>query len=186
MTDNESKFLSGVRTLAIPRLEDLPYYSSPPIQFVYESTAQLLQGAYVWNDAPTALTPNRPINSNYLYYFRSLSMSADISELDYTANIITTPQFFTFLQSDALAVMFREPILMVKFFDQFDYRYTWSTQSGQDQLFGAFRGSLIQGANLIGKNTITLTAVISAQEIVDEEYIQLFKKSYPGSSKGTP
>lgn len=163
----------------IARLEDLPYWSSPPIQFVYESTATLALGQYVWADVPAVFTPDRPIRDNVLYYFRNLSLIADTAEFDYSSNIVTTPLFYTFRESDDQAVLFREPIQMNKFYDQFVYRFTWITHRADDILYGAFRGVLIQGPGLIGKNSVTLKAIISAQEVVDEQYIDLFKSHYP-------
>jgi len=176
---NVNRLVSGIRTLAIPRIEDLPYWTSPPIQFVYESTAALAAGVYTWNDAPLPLTPLRPIRENILYYFRTISLAADISEEDFTGAIVVNPQFLTFLQSTAQAPLFREPVQMNKFYVNFDYRLVWMTQSGQDQLFAAFRGTLLQTPALIGKNAITLKAIISAQEIADEQYIKAFKIAYP-------
>lgn len=178
--DVTNLFLNGVKTLNVPRLEDLPYWTSPPVQFVYESTAPLALGAYTWNDAPSALTPNRPIVDNALYFFRSISLAADTSELDFTANIVTTPQFFTFLRGDAEAPLFREPILMCKFFDQFNYRFVWARGKGSDTLLAAFRGIVVQGPAFVGKLSITLKAIISAQEIVDEHFVKLFTtQPYP-------
>lgn len=173
------RFLSGVRTLAIPRIEDLPYISSPPIQFVYESTANLSIGSYIWDDAPSVLTPNRPILTNAVYYFRTVTLSADIEGQDFTAAIVTTPEFFMFRRADARAVLFREPVQMNMFFDQLDYRLTWVSQQEDDQLFGAFRGTLVQTAALIGKITITLKAVITAQEIGDAHFVEAFRANYP-------
>lgn len=173
------RFLGGVRTLAIPRLEDLPYMHSPPIQFVYESTASLALGTYIWDDSPSTLAPNRPVLTNAVYYFRNISLSADITELDYTAAITTTPQFYMFRQADAKAALFREPLQMNMFFNQFDYRLCWISQQEEDQLFAAFRGTLVQTANLVGKESITLKAVITAQEIGDSNYVDAFRKHYP-------
>lgn len=166
---------------AIARLEDLPYWSSPPIQFVYESQANLALGNYVWADTPGVFTPNRPIRENVLYFFRNISLSADIAEVDFTSNIVTTPQFYTFRESDTQAVLFREPIQMVKFFEDFAYRFAWETHRVDDILYGAFTGSLVQGPGLIGKASITLKAIISAQEIVDDNFINLFKAHYPST-----
>lgn len=163
----------------VPRIEDLPYWDSPPIQFVYESETALALGSYTWADAASALTPDRPLIDNALYYFRHISLAADVSELDFTANIVTTPLFYTFRQSDAKTVLFREPIQMNKFYNDFDYRFAWKSQKGSDQLFAAFRGVLVQGAAFIGKASITLKAVISAQEIVGEHFIDKFTKGYP-------
>lgn len=169
--------------LIVPRLEDLPYWSSPPIQFVYESTAALAAGSYYWNDAPSALTPARPLIDNAVYYFRSISLAADITELDFEANMTTTPNFYTFLTADAMAVLFREPILMNMYYQQFDYRLVWARARGANTLLAAFTGTLLQGVNLIGKNSITLKAVISAQEIVDDDFNEMFRQhSYPHKS----
>jgi hypothetical protein len=117
-----------------------------------------------------------------VYYFRSITLTADTEELDYTANIVTTPGFNIYRASDASAPLFREAVLMTNFFQQFDYRCCWLSRRGNDQLLGTFRGVLIQGAGLLGKAAITLKAVISAQEIVDKEFISLFiNYSYPKS-----
>ena len=83
-----------------------------------------------------------------------------------------------YLKSRAKAILFREPIYMTKFLQNFDYRYAWLTQHATDQLLASFTGKLTQGPTLIGKASVTLTAIISAQEIVDEGYIRLFKESY--------
>jgi hypothetical protein len=171
--------------LTIPRIEDLPYWTSPPVQFVYESTALLAGGAYTWADAPANLTPVRPILTNVIYYFRSITLAADISSLDFTAAILTVPQFFMFKLSDSNNVLFREPILMNLFFDQLDFRFAWTTQQENDVLLAAFRGVLLQTPALVGKLSITLKAVVTAQEIVDESFVNAFKTKYPdlGSSQ---
>lgn len=174
-----SKFVESIKAINIPRAEDLPYWQSPPIQFVYESTANLALGAYTWADVPTAFTPQRPILINALYYFRNISLVADTAEFDFSSNIVTTPNFYTFLESYSDAVLFREPVQMNKFYDQFTFRFFWQSYRSDDIIKGAFRGSLIQGPGLVGKNAVTLKAIISAQEIVDEHYIQLFKSNYP-------
>ena len=168
-----------LNVLNVPRLEDLPYWSSPPIQFVYESTAALNLGTYIWNDVASVLTPLRPLIDNALYFFRTVTIAADISELDYTTNLVTTPAFYTFRASDSKTVLFREPITAPMFLNQMIYKFTWQSQRGADELFAAFRGTIVQGANLIGKDDITLKAVISAQEITEEGYVNLFRSKYP-------
>ena len=166
----------------IPRLEDLPYISSPPIEFTYQSTATLSLGSYTWANTPSVLTPNRPLMTNALYYFRSITLAANIDELDFTSNISSIPQYNMYLKSNAKAILFREPIYMVKFFQNFEYRLTWLTRQQDDQLYAGFTGILLQGPGLIGKASITLTAIISAQEIVDDGYIKLFEQRYPNGS----
>jgi hypothetical protein len=179
MIDNQD-FIRGVKALNIPRVEDLPYISSPPIQFTYESTAALNIGFYTWVDNPAPLVAIRPIINNALYFFRSITLTADTEELDYTANIVTTPGFNIYRLSDASTPLFRENVLMSSFLQQFDFRSCWMSKRDNDQLLGTFRGILIQGAGLLGKAAITLKAVISAQEVVDKEFISLFTNySYP-------
>lgn len=175
----------------LAREVDIPYYTSPPVQFVYESEAALSVGAYTWRDAPTVLRTSRPILDNALYFFRNVSLTADTAELDFTSNIdpappVTNgiPEFRLFVQSDSRAVMYREPLLMNKFFDQFDYRLWWMSHQDQDALLGGFTGRLLQGGGLIGKSSVTLKAVISAQEIVDESFIDLFKAQFPVAPEG--
>lgn len=164
--------------LRTPRIEDMPYYDSPPVLFIYQSTMNLVAGSYVWADQPSPLTPLRPLLDNATYYFRSITLSADTSELDFTGAIVDTPKFYTFLTGDAKAVLFREPISMVKFFQNFDYRYLWSRQKGQNELLAAFRGTLFQTPALSGKSSIELTAIISAQEITDVEFSNAVKKPW--------
>lgn len=185
-----ANLVRGIRTLNVPRIEDLPYATSPPVQFIYQSTAALALGSYSWADAPSALTPNRPVMNNSLYFFRHITFSADVSELDFTANIVTAPQFQTYLKSTGNTMLFREPVNMVSFLKNWDFRFAWDSRQersqdsqSQDRLLAGFTGSLLQGPALVGKGTITLTAVISAQEIVDQAFIALFKKAYPGVSQ---
>lgn len=174
------RLIQAVRYLYVPRAEDLPYWGSPPVQYVYESTAILSAGFYTWADAPSILTPDRPVRPNVLYFFRNISMSADIAELDFTSAIVTTPQFNTHLVSDARAPLFREALLMNKFFDQFDYRLWWASQQDNDQLLGTWTGVLAQTPALVGKQSITLKAIITAQEVSDEYYVNQFRTNpYP-------
>lgn len=191
-----NEFIAGIRVLNVPRAEDLPYKDSPPIQFVYESSGVLTAGVYTWADVPAPLTPNRPILPNALYYFRSLTLSADITSQDYTAalslpllgTLPQTPKFQLYPISDSVSPLFREPIIMNQFFEQFDYRLFWKSQQGQgeldnDQLLATFQGSINQTPSLVGLGSITLKAVISAQEIVDSNYINLFERGFPGAIK---
>jgi len=163
----------------ISRLEDLPYHTSPPIEFTYKSPAVFLNGYYTWADPPTLLTPDRPLMVNSLYYFRTVTMAADIEEADFSSCIVTTPQFQMYRRSQNKSIMFREPIYMLKFLQNFDYRKLWITQQDSDQLYASFNGVLRQNAALVGRSPINLIALISAQEIVDEGYIRKHKEAYP-------
>lgn len=178
-----SRFAFGAQR-NVGRIEDLPYITSPAIQFVYQSKATLDGGGFTWADTPSPLTPNRPVHGNFAYYFRSISFSADIAGVDFNANLVETPQFKTFLQGDQNTVIFREPILMVDYLQNFAFRQVWFPSRFDDLVSASFEGSIIQGPNLIGKNSITLTAVISAQEIVDEHFVKVLKDGYPNAVVG--
>jgi hypothetical protein len=178
--DLMERFIGGIHMIAVPRIEDLPYWTSPPIQFVYEATAALILGQYTFTGALGGLAIPRPIISNSIYFFRNVTLSADIAEGDYLGAILSTPQFQIYKQSEAGISLFREPIRMSNYFQQFDYRLVWQTQSGTDQLFGSIVGVLNQTAGLIGKASVTIKAVIAAQEIIDEKFTRLFREhSYP-------
>lgn len=174
------RFIGGINMLAVPRIEDLPYATSPPIQFVFESTATLAFGQYVFNGAQLASPVVRPLSSNIVYYFRNVTLTADIDENDFMGAIATSPVFQVYKQSEGNTQLFREPLRMNTFFRQFDYRLAWQTQIQGDILTGSFAGVLTQIPALLGKASITLKAIIAAQEIIDERFNRRFKeKSYP-------
>jgi hypothetical protein len=175
-----TRFIGGIRMLAVPRIEDLPYWTSPPIQFVFESTATLAFGQYVFTGVAAASPVPRPLRSNVLYYFRNISLVADIDEGDFQSSISTTPVFQVYKQSENGLQLFREPIRMSTFFDQFDYRLVWQTQNDGDTLTASFFGTLTQIPALLGKASITLKAIIAAQEILDDRFTRMFRDhSYP-------
>ena len=108
------------------------------------------------------------------------------SEFDFVSNITTRPQFRLFRRGASNAVVFREPIEFNMYYSQFDYRLYFMSQQGEnDALLAGFNGVLSQGPNLIGKASITLKAVISAQEIIDNDYTERFMKSYAHQMKMT-
>lgn len=170
-----------IEQLLIGRIEDLPYWTSPPVQYVYSSTAPVIGGAYTWIDPPSALTPPREVLANTAYFIRSVTTAADVSVIDYTQNIITVPQFSMFLEGNALQPLFREPISSPNYLVNFDFRQLWFPAREDDVLRAAWRGTINQGSGLVGKATITLTAIVSVQEIVDDQFINLLRSAYPNT-----
>lgn len=170
----------------VPRLEDLPYTSSPPIQFVYRQTSTLTAGNYPFSvTTPQQLATVRPLIANSLYYFRSVTVVADIDEGDYLSSITDIPTFQMYALSTGKQILFREPLSIAKYFQNFDYRLVWQTQREDDQFYCAINGNLKQIDSLIGKTTITISVVLSVQEIVDTAYIMRFtQKSYPQTGSG--
>ena len=179
--DNTAANTTDINAIVIPRAEDLPYWTSPPIQFVYQQTAPLGLAQYTWTPTPGQLLFQRPLLHNALYFFRNITLTADVADLDFQSNVTTAtmPRFQMYLQSTGKTILFREDLQMPEFFQQFTYPFWWETARDEDQLFGSFNGILSQGFSLIGKTSVTLTAVISAQEVTDDKYINLFKSHYP-------
>jgi hypothetical protein len=173
------KMSDTVLQVNVPRIEDLPYFSSPPVQFVYESPATVAAAMYTWNDAPSPLTPLRNVMENAVYYIRSVSLFADIEEFDFQSALLITPTFQIFKPSEATVHLFKEPIIMNTFLMQYDFRAIYMTAKAADQILAAFNGVLVQTPALIGKTTVTLKAIISAQEITDDNFIKLFMEQYP-------
>lgn len=185
MIGQVKRMIKRLRTLNVARIEDLPYDTSPPIQFTYEQTASLNMGNFTFDSTTGSLTPSRRLIANALYYFRTITLAADINELDFETNTVVTPNFQMFLEGDSSVQggsglpLFREAIQMVKFYDFLDYRMTWSPRKRNDQLYATFTGQIVQGPQLLGKSSVTLKAIIMAQEIVDENFIYAFRKKYP-------
>lgn len=182
--------------MSMGRLIDIPYDTSPPLIFTFQQTANLLAGQYSFTGmgvAKIAFTPDRPILQNVLYIFNTISFAMDISPLDYSAAIATQPNFSAYVQSDAAAPAFRETIALPNYFANLKYvlallggqepgqQYPGSTGSGTVQptatnrLLGSVSGVLNQVGTLIGKNSITATIQMTAQEIVDPGFIECFK-----------
>jgi hypothetical protein len=70
---------------------------------------------------------------------------------------------------------------MVKYYDELTYRLTWMPGRGNEVLSASFTGQILQGPALIGKAELTLKAVITAQEIVDDNFIKAFHRLYPST-----
>lgn len=185
----------------ITRIEDMPYYRCPVVQFSLSQSASLNFGQYIWSPATAprvALTGAEQVTQASLFYFRSVSFSADIPELDYqqALQITTTvaanntvagtnqiPKYFKFLQSDANAPTLRNPILCQQYVDNQDYRLIVEPKQLPNVISGFFRGALQQTGALAGINTITLTAEFYAQVIESRNFINALKNEYPQLSQ---
>jgi hypothetical protein len=175
--------------------QDIPFASSPPVLFVYQQTVNIAAGMYSFlSTTKSAFTPNRPIMPNALYLFDTLDFAMDVAEIDYQGAIITLPQFSMYMQSDAVAPSFREPIPLVKYFNNLRYRLTLmgtelltsDSQPGHtgtttaqgftfNRLIGNVTGVVGQTPALLGKVSMTATLALTAQEIVDDSFIAEFR-----------
>lgn len=182
-------------------LINVPYSTSPPLLFTYRQSATVAAGTYDFTgtSAKTPFTPSRPILPNFLYLFSTISFSMDIDEGDYFGAIATQPEFSLYMLSDAAAPQFREPLALATYLKLFPYIFpifgqelmqaaqtnavatvTPNNATPFNRLLGLVKGSLNQTANLLGKGTITAIVQFTAQEIVDDTYINQFKQSRPG------
>lgn len=188
LVNSMNSLVSGIRTLAVPRIEDLPYESSKATQFVYQSSCEVgftssgaagIAGNWIWDDRPSPMSPVRHLGENTLYFIRNITFLADISQNDFPDAIVIAPRFRLYKQSSLEAMILREPLIMPSFLENFDYRIAVFTSDSLDELLGSFRGQLVQTAALTGVTDITLTCVLSAQEVIDDGFLKNFKKGYP-------
>ena len=169
----------------IARIEDLPYYTSPPAQFFLTERANLALGVYVFGGLRLIMTGNKNITDNTLIYIRSLSFSADIPAVDYqqalqlAAGGVDIPTFRAFLQSGSSAPIFEDPIVLNNYFDEIDYRLLLLPKQIPNRLTGFFTGTLQQTAALAGYAGINFTLQMWAQVITDDNFIAGLKRDYP-------
>lgn len=184
------------------RLDDIPYWTSPPLIFTYRETAPVAAGAYTFLAGTKAVfTPSRPIRANALYVFKTLDFSFDIDQSDYMGAYTTLPLFSMYLQSDSAAPALREPIPLSKYFDTIPYvlnilgaelleqAYPGQTaittqEVSYNRLLGSVEGVVAQTAALLGKASLTATIVFTVQEVVDEHFISEFKALAGGHGRG--
>jgi hypothetical protein len=175
------------------RLNDIPYRTSPPLLFVYSEKVTLAAGAYDWPLGQKAVfTPSRPINANSLYIFNTLDFACDIDEGDYQSALLSPMSFSMYLQSDGGSPALREPVPLVKYFNNLRYILNilgsellgeaYQNSSGVtpsqgfsfNRLMGDVNGTLTQTPALIGKASVTATIVFTVQEVTDRNFIKDF------------
>lgn len=174
---------------------DLPYFTSPPILFVYQQTANLdSSGNYVFSNqaTPAAFTPNRPLNANVLYVFTDLAFSTDIAELDYAGAVTSAMSFSMYMQSGGTTPILREMIPLLTYvpmpyrlsvLGEQAYNPAMPTALGggsssapkYNGFTGKIAGTLLQTPSLLGKASITATLVFSVQEVSDGDYIEAYR-----------
>ncbi len=181
------------------RLGDVPYHNSPPVLFVYTQTAALVAGAYSFPaGAKAAFTPSRPINPNHLYLFQTLDFACDVDENDYMGAYTAALSLSVYVQSDAGAPAFREPIPLVKYYKTLPYilgilgtemlGQAYQNNSGispaqgfsYNRLQGNVIGAISQTAPLLGKSSITATCVFTVTEVSDKDFIADYVKRSQG------
>lgn len=170
------------------RLIDIPYWTSPPLQLIFQQTATVdIAGNYVWPVAKQTFTPNIDLNPENLYLIQSLTFASDTSDGDYKEAITTMPKFHLYLETEGALPQLRQPFyLPMHLANHTFYRPIipagGSSNNRQNSVanhfLASYTGQLIQTPSLIGKQSITLTMVMAVQEIGDANFIDAFKAQY--------
>ncbi len=169
----------------IARIEDLPYYYSPPLQFTFTQSATITAGVYPFTAARARVGNDKNLTDNTLLYIKAMTFSADIPVLTYqqalqlAAGDTDVPRFSMFIKSQANAPIFVDPIQLGDYFRDQQYKKILITKQDPDNLTAFFRGTLQQTAALAGVVEINLTMNIWVQAITDDNFIDGLKKKYP-------
>ncbi len=185
------------------RLADIPYHNSPPVLFVYTQAANIVAGVYNFPaGAKAPFTPSRPINPNHLYLFNTLDFACDVDENDYMGAYTAALSLSVYVQSDAGAPAFREPIPLVKYYKTLPYTLgilgvemlgqAYQNNSGispaqgfsYNRLQGNIVGAIAQTAPLLGKASITATCVFTVTEVSDVDFIADYIARSTGGLQG--
>lgn len=173
--------------LNVPRIGDIPYWSSPPMQFSFTEQVELSAGTYPMLAGRTPMINVKNLNESTLIYFYDMTFSVDIPQLDYqqalqlAAGGTDIPNFNMFFQDNRNAPALQDPILLQNYFNAQEYRLLLEPKQTPNTLNAFFRGTLQQTAALAGVQFVNLTFTFFAQQIIDDSFIQQFKQGYPRS-----
>lgn len=172
------------------RVIDIPYWTSQPLQLIFQQSITVnIAGNYVWPVNKQTFTPNVDLNPDNLYLLQTITFASDTSDGDYKEAITTMPRFHLYLETEGAGPLLRQPVYLPMHLANHAYTRALIPAGGTsnarennvaNHFLGSFAGQLIQTPNLVGKPTITLTAILSVQEVGDAEYIDAFKSQYKG------
>jgi len=174
----------------VARLEDLPYYSSPPIQFIHTQQGALALGTYPFVIAKVVMQNTIQLSDNSLIYIRNISFYADVPELDYqlalqlAAGTVNIPRLSIYFSGNASVPLLRNPIFLGNYFREQDYRILVRPKVTPNTIQAAIEGTLQQHGGLAGIGQINLTAEVYCQEIVDDNFVSAVTKKYPAIENG--
>jgi len=175
----------------VGRIEDLPYYTSPPIQFTFTQQAVLNAATYPFTlAAKAAMNNNTQLTDNSLIYIRDISFHADIAILDYQealkllAGTVDIPELSIYMGGNSGVPILRNPIVLADYFREQSYRLLIMPKYTPNNLLAAVEGTLQQHAGLAGVNQINITIELYCQEIVDDNFIHAITRKYPALNEG--
>lgn len=164
---------------------NIPYgKGAEPFELIFKQTAILdYAGQYVFAIDKQYPTPNINIMLNSLYYIWACTFAADVAEADFHGAMLISPVFSLYVSNDMMPIL-KNPIDCPLYYNGLIFRkgILVSTSTG-DQLvadtshfLGTFQGTFVQTPALIGKQDMTLTMILSVQEIGDRDFITQFHK----------
>ena len=181
----------NAKATRVARLEDLPYYTSPPIQFTYTQSANLTLGTYPFGlAAKTVMGNNVQLTDNSLIYIRNISFYADVPKVDYQqalqllAGTVDIPKLSIYMGGNTGVPILRTPIELGDYFREQDYRLLIMPKYTPNELLAAIQGTVQQTGALAGVATLNLTVEVYCQEIVDDSFIDAIVRKYPAIANG--
>lgn len=172
--------------IRVARIEDLPYYTSPPIQFIHTQQAALTLGTYPFLLNKTVMTnSNSQLTDNSLIYIRDISFYADVPVLDYqralklAAGTVNIPRLSLYMGGNAGVPMLRNPVYLGDYFREQSYRLLIMPKFTPNDILASINGTLQQHAGLAGIVEINITVELFCQEIVDDAFIEAVTRKYP-------
>lgn len=178
-------------TRRIARIEDLPYYTSPPLQFTWTQTGTLALGVYPFTlAAKDRMANNVQLTDNSLIYIRNISFYADVPELDYqqalklAGGTVDIPRLSIYMEGNAGVPILRVPIELGNYFREQSYRLLVMPKFTPNFLLAAIEGTLQQHAGLAGFNEVNISVELFCQEIIDDNFIANITREYPALKAG--
>jgi hypothetical protein len=174
------------------RYQDVPIFNSPPVQFAFEQSITVNgAGNYVWPVNRQDESLGLDINEHSLYLFETYTFAADIDSEDYKGAISVRPTFRLYLKSEGANPQLKQPIQLPLYMNNFPYKMallprvaeTNGVMTEENFLMGSFSGTLFQIPSLIGKRSINLVMVLSAQEVTNDDFILKFMAQYGNREK---
>lgn len=169
----------------VPRIGDIPLWTSPPMKFSFTQQATLTLGNYPLTSTRALMTNQKNLNDSTLLYFYDMTFSADIPLQNYLdalqlsggGNLI--PKFYIFMGSNRNAPQFQDPIVCQDYFNGQHFPFVIEPKQTPNTLTAYFEGTINQTAALAGRQYINFTFSFYVTQITDDNFIHAFKQGYP-------
>jgi len=159
-------------------VDKVPFKDSVPLQVIGQVTAPLVSGKYVFDGRPKSMTPNESFTDNSLYIMTKVSIACDISSLDYQGAISRVPEINFYSTGEARTPLVRKPIQAPVYYDGYEYTYAFEMKKDPSSLLFSVKGTIDQTPALVGKTDLTFSVISQIYEIVDDGFIENFKRKW--------